>query len=56
MRKVNEAVTAGDKEAAKATLHTATVALAKAASKGTIHDRNASRRISRLATKVGALA
>ena len=56
VRKVNETVESGDKQAAEAQLKTATVALAKAASKGTIHSRNASRRISRLAAKVAKLA
>lgn len=55
VRKVNEAVTSGDKAAAEAQLKTASVALSKAASKGLIHRSNASRRISRLATKVGRL-
>jgi len=55
VRKVTEAVTAGDKKSAEAELKLASVALSKAASKGIIHKSNASRRISRLATKVGAL-
>ncbi len=55
VRTVNEAVAAGDKEAAAAQLKIASVALSKAASKGIIHNRNAARRISRLATKVSAL-
>jgi small subunit ribosomal protein S20 len=56
VRKVNEAVTAGDKQAAETELRTASIALAKAASKGFIHSRNASRRVARLATKVGRLS
>ena len=55
VRKVNETVSAGDKQAAEAEVKTASVALAKAAAKGTIHNRNASRRISRLAAKVAKL-
>lgn len=55
VRKVNEAVSAGDKKTAETELRTASVALAKAASKGIIHRRNAARRASRLATKVSRL-
>ena len=54
--KVNTAVAAGDKQTADSELKTASVALAKAASKGILHRRNASRRTARLAAKVGRMS
>jgi small subunit ribosomal protein S20 len=53
--KVNAAVAAGDKSTAQSELKAASVALAKAASKGLLHRRNASRRTARLAQKVGRM-
>ncbi len=50
VRSFREALSAGDREAAKAKLDTATRALRKAASKGVLHTRTASRRVSRLAS------
>jgi small subunit ribosomal protein S20 len=44
-----------DKENSIKALNVATPALAKAASKGLIHKKNASRRISRLTKKINAL-
>jgi small subunit ribosomal protein S20 len=54
--KVNAAIAAGDKQNAEAELKAASVVLAKAASKGVLHRRNASRRTARLAAKVGRMA
>jgi small subunit ribosomal protein S20 len=56
VRGVNEAVVAGEPDKAREELGRASRALAKAASKGTIHRRSASRRTSRLARKVAALS
>ena len=55
VRKVREAVAAGDKTAAQAALKTATTKLDKAASKGVIHANQAANRKSALAKQVGAL-
>ena len=54
-RKVQEAIAAGDAEAAASSLHLASKALAKAASKNVYHTRTASRRTSRLARSVASL-
>ena len=55
VRKVREAVAAGDKAAAQEALHTASVKLDKAASKGVIHKNQAANRKSALAKQVSAL-
>ena len=55
VRKVNEAVAAGTEDAAKAALQTAISVIAKTASKGSIHKRTASRKISRLAKRVNKM-
>lgn len=55
IRKVNEAVEAGSAEDAKAALQAAIPVIAKTASKGTIHKRNGSRKISRLTKRVNKL-
>jgi small subunit ribosomal protein S20 len=55
VRKVREAVAAGDKDAATTALHTASVKLDKAASKGVIHKNQAANRKSALAKQVSAL-
>lgn len=55
IRKVNEAVEAGSAEEAKIALQAAIPVIAKTASKGTIHRRNGSRKISRLAKRVNKL-
>jgi small subunit ribosomal protein S20 len=55
IRKLDEAVTAGSTDEAKVALHAATIVIAKTASKGTIHKKNASRKISRLAKRVNAM-
>ncbi len=55
IRKVNEAVEAGSAEEAKVALQAAIPVIAKTASKGTIHSRNGSRKISRLSKRVNKL-
>jgi len=52
IRKVREAVADGNADAAAEQLKVASVALAKASSKGLLHPRNASRRTGRLARSV----
>lgn len=56
IKKVNAAIAANDKEAAKAALLAATAAIDKAASKGVFHKNNASRKVSRLAQAVNKMA
>ena len=51
-KNTRKAVAAGDKEGAKASFKTAESALARAAGKGTIHKKTASRHISRPAQAV----
>ncbi len=53
---VREAVAAKDVKAAQTALHTATVTLDKAASKGALNKKTASRRLSRLAKQVHKLS
>lgn len=55
VKAVDTAVEGKKKTEAAAALKTAAPALAKAASKGIIHKKNASRKISRLTKKVNAL-
>jgi small subunit ribosomal protein S20 len=55
VRKVRQAVAAGDKEAATAALQTATRKLDKAVSKGVIHANQAANRKSAIAKSVDAL-
>ena len=52
IREVEEAVAAGDKDAASNALKKAQPALSRAAQKGLLHSSTASRKISRLAAKV----
>jgi small subunit ribosomal protein S20 len=56
IRKVEEAIASGDKEAARAALREAQPQIMKAASKGIVHKNTASRKVSRLAHRVAALA
>jgi small subunit ribosomal protein S20 len=56
LRKVEEALASGDKAAAKGALATAEPILMRSAQKGVIHKRSASRKVSRLAARVRALA
>ncbi len=55
IRKVNEDVVAGSTDDAQASLKIAISVIAKTASKGTIHKKNASRNISRLTKRVNAM-
>ncbi len=55
VRKVREAIAAGDKEAAETSLRVATRKLDKAVSKGVIHKNQAANRKSALAKQVAAL-
>jgi len=56
VRKVEEALASGNKDAAKAALAAAEPILMRTAQKGVIHKRAASRKVSRLAARVRALA
>lgn len=56
VRKVEEAITSGDKTAAAAAFKTAEPQLAKSAQKGVVHKKTASRKVSRLAARVRAMA
>jgi len=56
IRKVEEAIASGDRELASQALRAAQPELQRAASKGVIHANTVSRKISRLAQRVKALA
>ncbi len=56
VRKVEEAITSGDKSAALAALRVAEPVLVSTAQKGVVHKRTASRKVSRLAQRVKAMA
>jgi small subunit ribosomal protein S20 len=55
VRRVDEAVASGDRDAAAAALKAAEPELMRAASKGTLHKNTASRKVARLAARVKAL-
>jgi len=55
VRKVEEAIAAGDKDAANLALREAQPEIMRSASKGIIHKNTASRKISRLSARVKAL-
>ncbi len=55
IRRVEEAIASGDKEAASTALREAQPQIMKAASKGIVHKNTASRKVSRLAHRVAAL-
>ncbi len=55
VRKVEEAIASGDRDAARAALNDAGPALMHAASQGVVHRNTASRKISRLNARVKAL-
>jgi len=55
IRSLNDAIESGSVDDAKAALDLAVPVIAKTASKGTIHKKNASRKISRLTKRVNAL-
>jgi small subunit ribosomal protein S20 len=55
VRKVEEAVASGNKEVAQAALKEAEPIIVRTAQKGMTHRKTASRKVSRLAKRVGAL-
>jgi small subunit ribosomal protein S20 len=55
VRKVEEAIASGNKEAAEAALREAEPQIVRTAQKGVIHRKTASRKVSRLAKRVGAM-
>lgn len=55
LRKVEEAILSGDKDAAQAAFKQAEPELARAASKGVMHRNTVSRKISRLSSRVKAV-
>ncbi len=55
VRKVEEAIAAGDKAAAEAALKAAQPELMRAATRGVLHRNTASRKVSRLAQRVKSL-
>lgn len=56
IRKVEEAIAAGDKKIALAALKVAEPVLARTSQKGVVHKRTASRKVSRLTKRVNAMA
>ena len=56
LRKVEEAIAAGDRAAATEALRSAEPEIMRAAQKGVVHKNTASRKVSRLAHRIGALA
>jgi small subunit ribosomal protein S20 len=56
LRKVEEAIASGNKATAHAALAAAEPVLTRTAQKGVIHKRTASRKVSRLAARVKAMA
>lgn len=55
LRKVEEAIASGDKDAAQAALRAAEPVVARTAQLGILHRRAASRKVSRLSKRVGAM-
>jgi small subunit ribosomal protein S20 len=55
VRKVEEAIASGNKEAAQAALREAEPIIVRTAQKGMTHRKTASRKVSRLAKRVGAM-
>jgi small subunit ribosomal protein S20 len=56
IRKIEEAITSGDRTAALAAFKDAEPALMRAAQRGVVHKNNASRKVSRLAHRIAKLA
>ena len=56
VRKVEEAITAGDHDAARAALRTAESEMFRAVSKGVVDKNTAARKVSRLSSRVKALS
>ncbi|TYB84917.1 30S ribosomal protein S20 [Oceaniovalibus sp. ACAM 378] len=55
LRKVEEAIASGDKEAATAALRSAQPELMRGVTKGVVHKNTASRKISRLSSRVKSI-
>ena len=55
VRNVEEAIASGDKAAAAAALKAAEPVIARTAQKGIVHRKTASRKVSRLVKRVGAM-
>ena len=55
IRRVEEAISAGDKTAAETALRAAQPVIARAGQKSLLHKRTASRKVSRLAKRVSAI-
>jgi small subunit ribosomal protein S20 len=55
MRKVEEAITGGDRTAASAALKAAEPVIMRAAQRGVVHKNTASRKVSRLAHRIAKL-
>ena len=55
LRKVEEAIASGDKEAATAALRQAQPELMRGVTKGVVHKNTAARKMSRLSHRVGAI-
>lgn len=56
VRKVEEAIASGDKQAAQDALKAAQPELMRAVTKGVMHKNTSSRKVSRLSKRVGAMA
>jgi small subunit ribosomal protein S20 len=55
VRKVEEAIASGNKDAARAALKEAEPIMARTGQKGMVHRKSASRKVSRLAKRIGAM-
>jgi small subunit ribosomal protein S20 len=55
VRKVEEAIASGNKEAAKAALREAEPVIARTGQKGIVHRKTAARKVSRLAKRIGTM-
>ena len=55
MRKVEEAISSGDRSAATAALKAAEPVIMRAAQRGVVHKNNASRKVSRLAHRIAKI-
>jgi small subunit ribosomal protein S20 len=55
LRKVEEAIATGDQAGAQAALRAAEPEIVRAAQKGIVHKNTASRKVSRLASRIGKL-
>ncbi len=55
LRKVEEAIATGDQSAAKEALRVAEPEIMRAAQNGIVHKNTASRKVSRLASRIGSL-